>query len=83
MKEYIAMTNEFNLTPKQIEYLKKRSADLQVQSMLFDADIDWELLTLMEKSDYKEPGWVARWKTKQADADYMSDGSDDQEYDNE
>lgn len=72
-----------NLTVKQKDQLAKRVADLYIQSMLFDMDIDWERLTLCEKSDYKEPFWLTRWKDEMEQADYMPDGSDDQEYDDE
>lgn len=53
-----------NLTAKQKDQLAKRVADLHIQSMLFDMDIDWELLTLCEKSDSKELQWLTRWKEK-------------------
>lgn len=75
--------NEYNLTAKQKDILAKRVADLHIQSMLFSMDIDWELLTLREKDEYRPPEWLTRWKEKQEQSDYMPDGSDDQEYDDE
>lgn len=75
--------NEHNLTKDQREQLATRIADLYIQAMIFDMDIDMELLTLVEKNTYVEPEWLARWKDKMENADYMADGSDDQEYDND
>ena len=49
--------------------LKALSADLKVQAMMFDMDIDWETLELTAKNDYKEAVWLTRWKEKVADGD--------------
>lgn len=58
------MRNEHNLTPDQIDKLATRLADLRIQSMLFDMDIDWELLTLCEKTKHSRPDWLTSWKEK-------------------
>lgn len=59
--------------------------DLLIQAMMFDMDIDWETLELVEKKkpvESKKP-WLDKWLDQQSNADYMPDGSDDQEYDDE
>lgn len=58
---------------------RKVVADLKIQSMLFDMDIDWETLTLVPKSTYVEPAWLARWKDRTADADFNIDMDIDKE----
>lgn len=45
-------------------------ADLKIQAMLFDMDIDYETMSLVPKQTYKEAVWLTRWKDKQADADF-------------
>lgn len=53
--------------------------DLQVQSMIFDMDIDYESLTLVPRNDYKEPDWLIRWKEKQDGSDRDNSRDYDQE----
>lgn len=45
-------------------------ADLKVKAMLFNMDIDWEILDLVPKASQKAPNWLTRWKNKQAEADF-------------
>lgn len=54
------------LTPELLE----KVADLKVKALIFDMDVDIETLTLVPKSTYKEPSWIARWKEKQHDEDF-------------
>lgn len=49
--------------------LNKTLADLHIQAMLFDMDVDWETLQLAPKSDYTAPMWLTRWKEKVAESD--------------
>lgn len=49
--------------------LRKISANLKVQAMMFDMDIDWETLSLVDKDDYKEPYWLTKWKEKERSGD--------------
>lgn len=56
----------------------KKLADLQIQAMMFSMDVDFESLTLVPKSTYKEKPWIKRWREKLNNSDYMADGSDDQ-----
>lgn len=59
--------------------------DLLIQAMMFDMDIDWEALELVEKkkTEVSKKPWLDKWLIKQSNADYMQDGSDDQEYDDD
>lgn len=59
--------------------LGKVLADLKIQSMMFDMDIDWDLLILVPKSDYKEAVWLTRWKEKQSQADFNNELDAEQE----
>lgn len=46
-------------------------ADLQVQAMMFNMDIDWEALTLEPKREKTiEPLWLTRWKEKREQSDF-------------
>jgi hypothetical protein len=58
----------------------KKYADLQIQAMLFNMDIDIETWSLVAKNNFKHPIWIEKWKEKQDNSDYQPDGSDDQEY---
>lgn len=60
--------------------VERKVADLKIQAMMFDLDIDFETLELIPKETYKEPFWLSRWKDKLDNSDYMPDGSDDQEW---
>lgn len=75
--------NEYNLTDEQIEEISTRLADLKIQAMIFDMDIDIETWSLVPKDKFKHPFWIRRWREQQENSDYTPDGSDDQEYDNE
>lgn len=61
------------------QQVQAKLADLKIQAMIFDMDIDIETWSLIPKSDYKEPYWLSRWKAKQEERDYMD--IDDQGYD--
>ncbi len=63
---------DYNLTLSKITRIKLLNIldDLQVQSMLFDMEIDYETLTLQPKSDYKEPFWLTNWKEKERGKDF-------------
>lgn len=63
---------------KKLKTARIKLADLHIQAMLFDLEVDIERWTLRPKTDYKEPFWITRWKDKLNDSDYMTDGSDDQ-----
>lgn len=54
-------------------------ADLAVQAMIFDMDIDIEALVLTPKSDYKEPFWITNWKEKRDDSDFNENFDIDRE----
>lgn len=49
---------------------EKKLADLTIQSMLFDMDIDLETATLVPKTVTKEQSWLTKWKNKRSDADF-------------
>lgn len=61
---------ELSVSPAEQELIKKALNDLNIQSMLFDMDIDIETWSLVPKSNYKEEAWITRWKDKQSGADY-------------
>jgi hypothetical protein len=71
------------LSDEQKERIRSIAADLKIQAMMFDLDVDWESLELTPKRTDTQPFWVKNWKDKLNESDYMTDGSDDQEYDNE
>lgn len=48
----------------------KKVANLKVQAMMFDMDVDWETLTLVAKHKDTTPTWIKRWQEKQAESDY-------------
>lgn len=62
------------------DLVNKKVADIKIQSMMFDMDIDWETLELIPKTKETTPIWIKRWREKQDNSDYMLDGSDDQEW---
>ena len=47
----------------------KLLADLQVQSMLFNMDVDWEALNLVPQNKYQEPIWISRWRARELSSD--------------
>lgn len=51
-------------------------ADLEIQSMIFDMDIDIEALRLTPKNNYKEPFWLSRWKEKCQQSDNRPEDPD-------
>lgn len=59
----------------------KAVADLTIQSMMFDMDIDWETLSLIQKKPkIEEPFWLRKWKEKMHGADRQPrdyEGGDD------
>lgn len=54
------------LTKKQL----KKVHDLMIQAMMFDMDIDWETLSLVEKAKDETQSWIKNWKEKQNASDY-------------
>lgn len=49
----------------------KISSDLLIQSMMFNIDIDWETLTLINKVKAQpESRWLIGWKAKREDSDF-------------
>lgn len=58
------------MTETEEKLLEETLADLQVQAMIFDMDIDIEAMRLVPKSDYKEPFWITNWKEKQHGGDF-------------
>lgn len=54
-----------NLTTKD----QARIADLKVQAMLFDLNVDIETLTLEPKRTDQVPIWIKRWREKEAGSD--------------
>lgn len=49
--------------------LEKKIADLIIQAMIFDMDIDYETLTLTEKQKDDTPIWLKQWNEKRSQAD--------------
>lgn len=49
--------------------LAKTLADLKIQALIFDMDIDIETLSLMPKSTSVEPAWLTQWKNRFGDGD--------------
>jgi len=53
------------------EILDKKVADLRIQAMMFDMDIDWETLEVVPKSKVEpEAIWLTRWKEKVDQSDF-------------
>lgn len=63
-----------NLSDDQKDELLSKVADLQIQAMMFDMDIDYETLSLTERIKYDQPIWLQRYKTKldESDIDQVS-----------
>lgn len=53
-----------------MSYDLKRISDLQVKAMLFDMDVDWEILDLVEKNGVLDAVWLRRWKDKKNQSDF-------------
>lgn len=52
------------------EAVTKKVADLKIQAMMFDMDIDFETLELIPKTKDTTPIWIKRWNEKRASADF-------------
>lgn len=51
--------------------LERKIADLKIQSMMFDMDIDWETLQVVPKGKVEpEAIWLTRWKEKVDQSDF-------------
>lgn len=61
--------NPDQLTKQDKERISAKLADLRVQSMMFDMDIDIETWSIVEKSEDKEAYWLTKWKEKQEKGD--------------
>ena len=59
----------------------KTLADLRIQAMMFDMDVDLETASLVSKSQHKDAVWLTRWKEKREQSDFNEyfdvDRSDD------
>lgn len=55
---------EYELTPLQTDKIIAIRDDLKIQAMIFDMDIDWETLTLVEKRKDDTPQWLKNWQAK-------------------
>lgn len=49
---------------------REKSADLTIQAMLFDMEVDIETLNLMPKVASADSVWLTRWKEKRANSDF-------------
>lgn len=49
---------------------EERLAELQIQALMFDMDIDIEALMLVPKNRAIVFDWLARWKDKRANSDF-------------
>lgn len=60
-------------------------ADLTVQAMMFDMDVDIETVSLVPKRKDNVPMWTKRWREKEHGADRKPEdyegGKDDRDYD--
>ncbi len=43
--------------------------DIKIQAMMFDMDIDWEMLQLIPKVKIETPFWIVRWQEKMTGGD--------------
>lgn len=59
--------------PGTAEEIRKKIADLRVQAMMFDMDIDWELLELVPKTQQKEAVWLTRWLNRFHESDNLAE----------
>lgn len=53
------------LSPTQMKHI----ANLRVQAMLFDMEIDWEAGTLIPKQKDETPYWLKKWRSREHEAD--------------
>lgn len=61
------------------EQLRETLDELEVQSMIFDMDVDIETLTLAPKETYKEARWITNWKEKRDGSDFNTNFDIDRE----
>lgn len=47
----------------------KKYADLKIQAMMFDMDIDIETWSLVPKTNFKHPIWIENWREKSDNGD--------------
>lgn len=55
---------DLGITDKLASQAIAKYADLQIQAIMFDMDIDIETWTLIPKETYREPFWLTGWKEK-------------------
>lgn len=61
---------------------REKIADLKVQSMMFDMEVDWETLKLVsKKKPYQEPFWITRWKEKRDNSDNLPESPEQAAWD--
>lgn len=64
-----------SLTQVEVEFTsmskaqRKAYADLLIQAMLFDMDVDWETWTLVPKKKDTVPFWQKKWRANEQSAD--------------
>lgn len=58
---------------------KRKLADLKVQAMMFDMDIDIETWSLVPKVKSEQPFWITRWREKEANSDFDTNMDIDRE----
>lgn len=61
---------ELGISDKTATKAVSKYADLQVQSMMFDMDIDVETWSLVPKAKDETPIWIKRWRENRESADF-------------
>lgn len=56
-----------------IEAHRRFIADLKIKAMMFDMDIDWDLLELTPKVQHTKPVWLERWLNRFDEGDNFPD----------
>lgn len=52
------------------ETVTKKIANLKIQAMMFDMDIDYETLELVPKQKDTTPIWIKIWRDKRDESDF-------------
>lgn len=63
------MISDFDLTEEDLKQIKIRTDELQVQSMAFDLDIDYETNSLRVRQESTTPTWLKVWNEKRHNSD--------------
>ena len=64
------MISEYNLTDEEVERLRAAVDDLKDQADFYGMDIDYETVSLTDKSIYSKPTWKERWEKTRNAADF-------------